>query len=761
MSDLLADPPSGAQDEKSRRIKSLLNSYYGAADEPADATESCATGSVALDDASSAASGSVYTPRVSSIDSAVFSSSAFVANLLRSARIDTLLRRHSEMAREIKVLDSDMQMLVYENYNKFISATDTIRTMKANVDGMGPSMEQLSSIMDRVAETSNGVNSKLQKHRDTIEELNRVRSLLQKLQALLNLPKQLKIAKDEKAYAAAVDFYCNAAGILQKYGHQGVFRTVAAESEVAIKEVAKQLEERLEDPEAESEACVHMLRRIGAKSDELQAKFLIGRQRRVQNMLDGAAPVVSAMAADVLGLEQAEDVPDMWLKEGDSSPSLGHFLKTLDEQVINSLSETVMAFNHTFVDAESQDAADRSRLTEMADSMMGTYLQLIGQAFAVEAHSAAIAGAGLEPGSGTAEGPPDVPIVRFSVDWGAAALAQGLAHMNADLGVLESRLSEVEPKRRGLLLTQSLVQHHISTCFMALTRRVLQAVIRIKKELEQPSPESPPSPGVGPQVLSRGFATVCDMLQQGVSSIIQGLKGYQAVAHLLNNWETLFVDMLQGQMQAIFMHLLLYFQAMAGLPKGDQPSSSQLSTSKEQVLLSESLLSTKDFANLALPDEVGGGTLAQLARGRLNKEGENPPCSSDDSQDTVVGRPPALLLLLARLCSFLEVTVVPHVVETFALTFPDVGGNSVSDRPAFNPSEVIRHLNSGALTLLRAYIELHGRQLTIMIRRSVAAAGWLNHKEPRGPRPVCDLMLTRLGVAEAEVVQLVDDGGHR
>ena len=28
---------------------------------------------------------------------------------------------------EIKSLDSDMQTLVYENYNKFISATDTIK----------------------------------------------------------------------------------------------------------------------------------------------------------------------------------------------------------------------------------------------------------------------------------------------------------------------------------------------------------------------------------------------------------------------------------------------------------------------------------------------------------------------------------------------------------------------------------------------------------------------------------------------------------
>ena len=31
---------------------------------------------------------------------------------------------------EIKSLDSDMQTLVYENYNKFISATDTIKKVR-------------------------------------------------------------------------------------------------------------------------------------------------------------------------------------------------------------------------------------------------------------------------------------------------------------------------------------------------------------------------------------------------------------------------------------------------------------------------------------------------------------------------------------------------------------------------------------------------------------------------------------------------------
>ena len=40
-----------------------------------------------------------------------------------------------------------MQMLVYENYNKFISATDTIRSMKSNVDGMDSNMHELKTVI--------------------------------------------------------------------------------------------------------------------------------------------------------------------------------------------------------------------------------------------------------------------------------------------------------------------------------------------------------------------------------------------------------------------------------------------------------------------------------------------------------------------------------------------------------------------------------------------------------------------------------------
>lgn len=51
-------------------------------------------------------------------------------DLLQTCGLNDLLKKDDQLIREIKELDTNMQMLVYENYNKFISATDTIRKMK-------------------------------------------------------------------------------------------------------------------------------------------------------------------------------------------------------------------------------------------------------------------------------------------------------------------------------------------------------------------------------------------------------------------------------------------------------------------------------------------------------------------------------------------------------------------------------------------------------------------------------------------------------
>ena len=72
-----------------------------------------------------------------------------------------------------------------------------------------------------------------------------------------------------------------------------------------------------------------------------------------------------------------------------------------------------------------------------------------------------------------------------------------------------------------------------------------------------------------------------------------------------------------------------------------------------------------------------------------------------------------------------------------------------------------RRLGAAAAALAAGYVAAQGRRLSLAARRSCDAPNWLAHREPRAPRPVCALLLELLAAAEAEVVQLVDDGGAR
>ena len=136
----VSTPTSTTADDKAKRVRDLLSSYYG--NQPASGSGT-GTPEAVTPSRSKGFGGS----RGSGLDSAAFDADRYLSQLLRGTRLDGLLSKHVEMSTEIKVLDSDMQMLVYENYNKFISATDTIRSMKSNVDGMDTNMHELKTVI--------------------------------------------------------------------------------------------------------------------------------------------------------------------------------------------------------------------------------------------------------------------------------------------------------------------------------------------------------------------------------------------------------------------------------------------------------------------------------------------------------------------------------------------------------------------------------------------------------------------------------------
>lgn len=87
------------------------------------------------------------------------------------APLPGLIKRDNELVSEIKKLDGDKKVfcdlvwwrktLVYENYSKFISASDTIREMRKKIDAMDTQVSKLSKKMDGIGKESVTVNASL------------------------------------------------------------------------------------------------------------------------------------------------------------------------------------------------------------------------------------------------------------------------------------------------------------------------------------------------------------------------------------------------------------------------------------------------------------------------------------------------------------------------------------------------------------------------------------------------------------------------
>ncbi|KAL1341184.1 vacuolar protein sorting-associated protein 51 homolog [Arachis hypogaea] len=300
-------------DDKAKRMRDLLSSFYSPESAMSTGTDSAKHASP--DD----------------INSNSFDPDHYMNLMVHKSNLEGLLQRHVEMAAEIKNLDTDLQMLVYENYNKFISATDTIKRMKSNISGMETNMEQLLEKIMSVQSRSDSVNTSLFDKREHIEKLHRTCNLLRKVQFIYDLPDRLNKCIKSEAYADAVRFYTGAMPILMAYGDSS-FRDCKLASEEAMATIVKNLQGKLfsdsESIQKRAEAAV-LLKQLEYPVDNLKAKLL--------EKLDQSLKDIQL---------KPEEIKDVSV---DLTPS-----DSAHEASINEFVEAVRAFRVIFPDSEEQ-----------------------------------------------------------------------------------------------------------------------------------------------------------------------------------------------------------------------------------------------------------------------------------------------------------------------------------------------------------------------------------------------------------------------
>lgn len=203
-------------EEKARRVRSLLSSYYGSSGDAPFAP------------------GARAVP-AEPIDAPDFDAERYVRETLERTPLDALREKCASMREEARRLDGDAQTLVYENYSKFIAATDTVRDVRVNARAMEETMKEAKHLITATVEKAKQVDKNLSLRRDQVLALSGVRGLIAKLQNAFDVPEKMRAAINRDAPGVAANYYAAISPLLAKHGDRGAFVAVKKHAELEAK----------------------------------------------------------------------------------------------------------------------------------------------------------------------------------------------------------------------------------------------------------------------------------------------------------------------------------------------------------------------------------------------------------------------------------------------------------------------------------------------------------------------------------------------
>ncbi|KAL2622175.1 hypothetical protein R1flu_002380 [Riccia fluitans] len=550
-------------DEKAKRMRALLSSFYG-------------------EDAGSQPPTPVRRDTLQGINMPDFDSDRYIQSLLRRTPLEGLLQKHVEMAAEIKNLDSDMQMLVYENYNKFISATDTIRRMKENVAGIESNMDQLLETVTAVRAKSDGINSSLCERRERIEELNGTRSLLRKIQFIFDLPKRLRAFLKSQEYAKAVKSYMGALPILKAYGNTS-FAACREESEQIIDTIAQKLQAQVADNsialETRAEA-VKLLQQLEYPVGRMVESYIATHWPRLMAALQVVEPETPGLVGRLQG----------WLKfgtkkleetnEGIDPTSPRASMEVLNKDFIADLTQTAVTYRALFPEEEK-------RLTEAALKLFNEYFVNVQKS--------------LQPKTGN----PSI-----------VELTAALNILSQDTGILSKLVPDAGLPEMTEKAVERAIQQHVVAMFSDLYTRIIGSLV-----IEEPTLTKEGEEARNQKPLRAALDNAKRVILFDSVELLRDLRDLlEKCGGLLQAWRDSYIDLVQAGFQDLFTKLNDHFIQLSSSSQ-DQVIASKSQTASQGLVLMLALLSVY-IQQTAVPkitevigaSFVGGGAMGFEAR---------------------------------------------------------------------------------------------------------------------------------------------------
>ncbi|KAH8174790.1 vps51/Vps67 domain-containing protein [Sarocladium implicatum] len=97
------------------------------------------------------------------IDEPGFDVDAYVAKVVAESSLEELLKLYTKVLGEVRALDAEKKALVYDNYSKLITATETISKMRANMDPLNPMASTLDPAIAGIYSQASAIRDNLRR----------------------------------------------------------------------------------------------------------------------------------------------------------------------------------------------------------------------------------------------------------------------------------------------------------------------------------------------------------------------------------------------------------------------------------------------------------------------------------------------------------------------------------------------------------------------------------------------------------------------
>ncbi|XP_016348993.1 vacuolar protein sorting-associated protein 51 homolog [Sinocyclocheilus anshuiensis] len=668
-----ATTPPDSDPTGRRQVHSMLKLYYGMNEE-----------------------GKVESLDPCDINGPHFDPEVYLNKLRKECSLGELMDHESCTVKQIRSLDSDMQTLVYENYNKFISATDTIRKMKNDFKKMEDEMDCLSANMAAITEFSAHISGTLQDQHAQITKLSGVHTLLRKLQFLFELPARLNKCLELQAYAQAVSAHRRARCVLQQYSHMPSFRGIQDDCHVIMEQLAQQLRQKFRDGGSSAKdlsECVELLLQLDEPAEELCDKFLSHAQSRLEADLQGLeAELIDSLVTDTGGgLVQKTNPGSNPVSPSSSSttnpflsPTAGtDILEFIDRgcnEFVSNLCLVIASYQELFINHPQEGELASKKIPEMANGKLHVFVDTLAARY-------------------------------FSL--------------------VERRIQEEKGVGDNSLLVRALDRFH----------RRLQAISKLLPGSAVPS--------------------------QGTEIVVRAAR--ERIKQYLSALQTFYHDSLTDVRQALAAPRLSVGGASASgggaTSKDATPSLPELLTSLsnfilnqlKSVLASVHLFTAKDITFSNKP-YFKGEFCSQGVREGLVVSFIKFICQSsrqycESAGDRGGSTPPALLLLLSRLCLDYETSTISYI-----LTLTDEQFLVQHHTPVTPVTALCAEAREAAQKLLNHYVKVQGLIISQMLRKSVETRDWVNTIEPRNVRAVMKRVVEDTTSIDVQVGLLYEEG---